>query len=816
MFQASDIFLALKLRKMRLVLLFILFALTEQSPPMVVAVLDRNQKGESRTVLKRRLLSSAAAGSTPVAPRIVPRSGAYHAAIGVTVSHPSIDAQIHCTTDGTKPSTDSDWMRSGSMLHVVGTYDPSIVVRCVAVAANAVSDEAVAAYEIQMGTYEYERSSYTGAVGRAYLVPYYRGGANNFVDSASEVSRSAVESESHSSKLASVDLNTSTFRSVRLRGVDSDFAEFFTYDIKDGLQYQRGVGPYRDQVRVHDLFGLRGFFGGFVHETRRQNETERVLQHFLHVRRVVVSEDELTTLISEEPSCVARLRDDIVMRNVTRSALSVESRGFLSPFYNGTEYSGKVVRLALGRLNQVLELEETTRRISTCCVVNNSTEFCSTNYSTTYQQTSSSVELTTTETYHNGTSSEQEVIDLTTKDPRLKGFVGGFASGDHAYFVPHFDGQNPGHVVARVRADGPEVDFVDLWDVDTSLAGYFSGFAYKNERGEELGFLVPYCGTFGPVGGANTQLPTDNGNAGPGGRRRQAVGGDQTVEYFHGKLVRLRLGDNFTNTTECVDSLDLTSFDPDLKGFAGGVVVGRHGLLVPYKNADDSYFGKVVRIDLETFTVDSILDLTRYPISSSTSEVGGSALRGFVGAVAWGRYAVLVPHRHGLTTNKNVRSHSGVVVRIDMNDFTLGGVRALDISSMIRQQVPSAPDNELRGFLFGFSAGDYVYLVPHFSRDFYGKLVRIDMRDFDVLAQLQESDVDVENAEIDTFTGLQYVDLERHDRSLVGFAGGFVVRSPETTTKRNFLDEAERRAWWQSVSQGGAIAETASYYNVTN
>ena len=56
-----------------------------------------------------------------------------------------------------------------------------------------------------------------------------------------------------------------------------------------------------------------------------------------------------------------------------------------------------------------------------------------------------------------------------------------------------------------------------------------------------------------------------------------------------------------------------------------------------------------------------------------------------------------------------------------MNDFSLASVRVVDVAHVIRQQIPSIEDNELRGFLFGFCAGEHVYLAPHFSRDFYGR-----------------------------------------------------------------------------------------------
>ena len=53
-------------------------------------------------------------------------------------------------------------------------------------------------------------------------------------------------------------------------------------------------------------------------------------------------------------------------------------------------------------------------------------------------------------------------------------------------------------------------------------------------------------------------------------------------------------------------------------------------------------------------------------------------------------------------------------------------------------QVPSIPDPGLRGYLNGFVMGDYLYLVPHFNQNFYGKLTRVDMRDFTWLVELQQ------------------------------------------------------------------------------
>ena len=74
------------------------------------------------------------------------------------------------------------------MPHLSGTMSPTITIRCMARATQWISrvprkeleqqlrDSARArTYEVQMGMYDYDRRGYTGRVGMAYLVPYYRG-----------------------------------------------------------------------------------------------------------------------------------------------------------------------------------------------------------------------------------------------------------------------------------------------------------------------------------------------------------------------------------------------------------------------------------------------------------------------------------------------------------------------------------------------------------------------------------------------------------------------------------------------------------------
>ena len=91
------------------------------------------------------------------------------------------------------------------------------------------------------------------------------------------------------------------------------------------------------------------------------------------------------------------------------------------------------------------------------------------------------------------------------------------------------------------------------------------------------------------------------------------------------------------------------------------------------------------------------------------------------------------------------------------------------------------------------------------------------MRDFGTLADLQASDqsTDVPVGTPGAYTGVQYVDLERSDPNLVGFSGGFSVRSSEPTVEKP-LDSPEKRSeWWEQchyipLADGEAASSSSS------
>jgi hypothetical protein len=258
-----------------------------------------------------------------------------------------------------------------------------------------------------------------------------------------------------------------------------------------------------------------------------------------------------------------------------------------------------------------------------------------------------------------------KTLDFSKKDSSLVGFAGGFSYGEYAYYVPFFDGYGYGHKVARVhihKFDQASLQMLNLWKVSTDLAGFFGGFSYmhqsatnRDENGDRTygrvyGYLIPHRNTYGPVGKRNTQLTVDGFTGEKVSEGRYAYGGDHLVVKYHGQFVRMSLNDSnwlnyaeqdCTSNTEgeddyaancpsctiygttvygpqCVvhptyDVIDLSQYDPDLRGFAGGFVGGKYAYLAPYKNkiGTAGYFGKVVRINLEKFEIAGVLDLTQ-------------------------------------------------------------------------------------------------------------------------------------------------------------------------------------------------------------
>ncbi len=227
---------------------------------------------------------------------------------------------------------------------------------------------------------------------------------------------------------------------------------------------------------------------------------------------------------------------------------------------------------------------------------------------------------------------------------------------------------------------------LDLASADAGLTGFYGGFTDGR-----YGYFVP----------------------------RSNVSGNS------GKVARVDL-QNFTSGG--VTSLDLASVDAGLRGFQGGFTDGRYGYFVPFLN--ESYSGKVARVDLQNFTTGGVTSLDLASVDPG--------LKGFTGGFTDGHYGYFAPYNNG-------SGPSGKVARVDLQNFTSGGVTSLDLASV---------DAGLMGFNGGFTDGRYGYFVPNTNSGSSGKVARADLQNF-------------------TPSGVSWLDMASTDAGLTGFLGGF-------------------------------------------
>lgn len=114
------------------------------------------------------------------------------------------------------------------------------------------------------------------------------------------------------------------------------------------------------------------------------------------------------------------------------------------------------------------------------------------------------------------------------------------------------------------------ISTISTISIAQELAGYFGGFSYRSLAGVNYGYLAPHRNVQGPVDGVNPFFTVDGYTDEVVNKGRSSMGGDHLETNYHGKLVRFNC-DNF-NASE-VTVLDLTEYDPDLRGFAGGFQV---------------------------------------------------------------------------------------------------------------------------------------------------------------------------------------------------------------------------------------------------
>jgi len=601
---------------------------------------------------------------------------------------------------------------------------------------------------------------FTGRHGRAYLVPYYHGNANEQSPSQRAVTRAAESPMSagfrretglgYSGKLVEVQLNTLPFRRVHLHDVITDFAEytqFFDKTPKTSTSPDSQMAPDSDvpgldimDTQDSDNQFMDGAFSTgakTVHEffvTAHGVDPLPVTDKWSHALGTCPYQGQLRVLdLARFAAEGAFSGGGEGLRGFwsgfeATSASTGNQYGFLVPYFDGVSYSGLAVRVDLVQFHNA--------------------------------------------TSEQGRAGSVKLLNLTSSSPRARGFAKGFAHGDEAYFVPLFDGVRASSLVVRVNVDDfspSSVEVLDLADPTTAatdgeadddpnglnevprkaLAGFQGGRPFVDSTGTAWGLLAPFRNAWGPIHKTQTKLTADGFNARDVMREAEAYGGGHQVAHYPSAVVRFSLEPPGQLANAQVGVLDLATVDPDLGGFSDGVVVGSFLYLVPFRHRDVldgnlGYFGKVVRIDLESFASGmravKVLDLTRLD----------PLLVGFSAGFSWGATLLLVPLRNANARgseeefrpegNHFMRAQHGKLVGIDLSqgDFDgLGAVQVLDLSTVTRQQIPKVADPELRGFSGGFASGDYAYLVPHSNGVYFGKMVRVDMRDFSALAKKQ-------------------------------------------------------------------------------
>ena len=222
-------------------------------------------------------------------------------------------------------------------------------------------------------------------------------------------------------------------------------------------------------------------------------------------------------------------------------------------------------------------------------------------------------------------------LDLTVTDSDLKGLGGIVSDGRNLYTVPYQNSLGVDYgKVARIGPDFSTVTVLDLTSVDSDLKGFIEGVIYSGFL-----YLCPFNASelvkvdlsdFTTSGVSTLDLTaTDSGLTGMMGAF--VAGGFLYVcSYSNSKIAKVDLSDFSTVTV-----LDLSAVGVGGDAFSYPWSDGRYG----YTAASASSY--VVRFDLANFGLDGVTTL-----QLSTLSANYDGFRG-VGTVG-GRYAILVPY----------------------------------------------------------------------------------------------------------------------------------------------------------------------------
>jgi hypothetical protein len=257
-----------------------------------------------------------------------------------------------------------------------------------------------------------------------------------------------------------------------------------------------------------------------------------------------------------------------------------------------------------------------------------------------------------------GDAAAWTTFDVASLDESLWGFAGAAFDGRYLYLVPRRNTASHGRV-ARYDTQAP-LDAAASWtsfdvrSVDDAARG-FLGAAFD---GRYL-YLVPYhdgSAYHGTVARLDTHAAFDSAaawrtfdvaavDAGARGFVGAAFDGRHLYlvplrrSEWHGTIARHDTQGDF-GAAASWSTFDVTTVDPDARGFQGATFDGRHLYLVPFFNGT-AYHGIVPRYDTEAAFA-APASWTRFDVS--TVEAGA---RGFFGAAFDGRHVYLVPSSTG-------------------------------------------------------------------------------------------------------------------------------------------------------------------------
>ncbi|GMF09218.1 unnamed protein product [Phytophthora lilii] len=588
------------------------------------------------------------------APNIEPNGGLFNTQVVVRLLTAKLGAKIYYRIISSTDLLDADLMvaglfRSDQHYSVAESGDiillPTYSCKVFAIAVKeGMTDSAL----VVSDEYQIFPSKY------AYLVPFFNGEFHGLV--------------------ARIELDLKGKKRPR----PARFLEFSDYETPNG------IGPYENQVSIIDMaskdFAFKGFYGGFTAFSKAAFVNETYLipaaddpNYQTTAWRVVLKAQYSPLATHSGFGNPAELEKDVEYL-------------YLMPFFNGTAYASKLLRVLTLTFSSTVPIVET--------------------------------------------------LELSMVDKALKGFGSSFTHGPYGYLVPRENEKGLFGKLVRFRIDNfatGSVEVLDLAAIDSRYVGFSNSitctltlhtlfnnycraltvllpdgkYAYlvpfrRPLVGDELTlnlreFPVSNSGlvvridldTFRIAGSldlANTH-PDLCGFSGAVTGTQQHLDEEpasEEVNPYSGLIARIDLRD-FTS----VQYLDLTVVNDGLRGFIKGFSYRQYVFLVPHRaqyfnSKRPTQSGKVARIDTNNFTPTGVtyLDLTT-ALRSQVPDFADSDLRGFNGGFVSGKYGFFVPYFNGAT-------FSGKVCRINLDKFD--EVQTLDLTQL---------DNRLRGFADG-------------------------------------------------------------------------------------------------------------------